>query len=414
MNSTHPCWCGQTDLTDFSPEYFCCENCQTLVLKNWPPAERFDVISDAGDFYGRGYYESHVTENYGLPSLAERARNDLNERCMHWMRTVLKYRLPPARTLDLGCGHGGFVALMRWAGFDATGLELSPWLVEYAKSTFGIPMLTGPIEKQNIEPGSLDLILHFDVLEHLPDPRSTMRRCMELLKPDGLMILQTPCFPAGHKYEDMVRDKDRFLEQFKPAEHLYIFSQESIARLFSEVGSPFVYFEPAIFHEYDMFAVVSARELTPHREEEATEALLRRPEGRLVQALLDANAQYKELARRYDQSDADRDARLQLLREADARIREIEADRETRLQNLLKMDALYKDLASRYKQIEAEREAIEQVLLKMDASYKLQMSYGLARLLRRLQAPLKMDALYKVMEERLASTAAADGSEPAE
>jgi hypothetical protein len=50
----------------------------------------------------------------------------------------------------------------------------------------------------------------------------------------------------------------------------------------------------------------------------------------------------------------------------------------------------------------------------MDASYKLQMSYGLARLLRRLQAPLKMDALYKVMEERLASTAAADGSEPAE
>ncbi len=414
MNSTHPCWCGQTDLTDFSPEYFCCENCQTLVLKNWPPAERFDVISDAGDFYGRDYYESHVTENYGLPSLAERARNDLNERCMHWMRTVLKYRLPPARTLDLGCGHGGFVALMRWAGFDATGLELSPWLVEYAKSTFGIPMLTGPIEKQNIEPGSLDLILHFDVLEHLPDPRSTMRRCMELLKPDGLMILQTPCFPAGHKYEDMVRDKDRFLEQFKPAEHLYIFSQESIARLFSEVGSPFVYFEPAIFHEYDMFAVVSARELTPHREEEATEALLRRPEGRLVQALLDANAQYKELARRYDQSDADRDARLQLLREADARIREIEADRETRLQNLLKMDALYKDLAGRYKQIEAEREAIEQVLLKMDASYKLQMSYGLARLLRRLQAPLKMDALYKVMEERLASTAAADGSEPAE
>src|SRR5713101_1048998 len=414
MNFTHPCWCGQTDLTDFSPEYFCCENCQTLVLKNWPPAERFDVIDDASDFYGRGYYESHVTENYGLPSLAERARNDLNERCMHWMRTVLKYRLPPARTLDLGSAHGGFVALMRWAGFDATGLELSPWLVEYAKSTFGIPMLTGPIEKQNIEPGSLDLILHFDVLEHLPDPRSTMRRCMELLKPDALMILQTPCFPAGHKYEDMVRDKDRFLEQFKPAEHLYIFSQESIARLFSEVGSPFVYFEPAIFHEYDMFAVVSARELTPHREEEATEALLRRPEGRLVQALLDANAQYKELARRYDQSDADRDARLQRLREADARIREIEADRETRLQNLLKMDALYKDLAGRYKQIEAEREAIEQVLLKMDASYKLQMSYGLARLLRRLQAPLKMDALYKVIEERLASTAAADGSEPAE
>ncbi len=240
MNSTHPCWCGQSDLTDFSPEYFCCENCQTLVLKNWPPAERFDVISDVGDFYGRGYYESHLPQAYGYPELFERARNDLNERCMHWMRTLLKYRLPPARTLELGCSHGGFVALMRWAGFDATGLELSPWLVEYAKSAFGVPMLTGTIEKQNLEPDSLDLVLHFDVLEHLPDPRTTMQRCMELLKPDGFMIVQTPCFPLGRTYEEMVRNKDRFLEQFKPAEHLYIFSRQSLVRLFSELGAPFL------------------------------------------------------------------------------------------------------------------------------------------------------------------------------
>jgi DNA repair exonuclease SbcCD ATPase subunit len=226
-----------------------------------------------------------------------------------------------------------------------------------------------------------------------------MQRCMDLLKPDGLMILQTPCFPAGRTYEEMVRNKDRFLEQLKSAEHLYIFSRASVARLFLEVGAPFLYFERAIFDHYDMFAVTSRRELTPHSEEEATEALLRRPEGRIVQALLDANAQYKELARRYDESEADREARLQLLQEADARIREIEADREARLQLLQEADARLRE--------------IEQVLLKMDASYKLQMSYGLARLLRRLQAPLKMDALYKAMEERLASNSASDGANAA-
>jgi hypothetical protein len=229
---------------------------------------------------------------------------------------------------------------------------------------------------------------------------------MDLLKPDGLMILQTPCFPAGRTYDEMVRNKDRFLEQLKSAEHLYIFSRASVARLFLEVGAPFLYFERAIFDHYDMFAVTSRRELTPHSEEEATEALLRRPEGRIVQALLDANAQYKELARRYDESEADRETRLQLLREADARIREIEADREARLQLLREADA-------RIREIEADREAIHQVLLKMDASYKLQMSYGLARLLRRLQAPLKMDALYKAMEERLASNSASDGANAA-
>ncbi len=402
MNSIHPCWCGRTDLAEFSAEYVLCESCQTLVVRNWPPPEHFDVVHDESDFYGRTYYESHLTQDFGLPSLEERARNDLNERCMHWMRTVLKYRLPPARTLELGSAHGGFVALMRWAGFDASGLEISPWLVEYAKSTFGVPMLTGAVEKQGLKPHSLDMILHFDLLEHLPDPRATMRRCMELLKPDGLMIFQTPCFPVAQTYEEMVQNKSRFPEMLKAPDHLYLFSRESVTRLFLELGAPFLYFERAIFDFYDMFAVVSTRELTPLGEEEATEALLRRPEGRIIQALLEANAQYNErgaqyselttqyhelttqyheLVRRYEESEADRAARLHLLNEADAQIREIEA----------------------------QRKAIEEVLLKMDASYQLQMSHRLARLLRRLHSPLKMDALYKAIEDRLASSNMADG-----
>jgi hypothetical protein len=75
------------------------------VVKNWPPTEQFDVVRDESNFYGRRYYESHVIQDYGLPSLGERARNDLNERCMHWMRTVLKYRLPPAPSLEVGSAH---------------------------------------------------------------------------------------------------------------------------------------------------------------------------------------------------------------------------------------------------------------------------------------------------------------------
>jgi len=63
--------------------------------------------------------------------------------------------------------------------------------------------------------------------------------------------------------------------------------------------------------------------------------------------LIDANAQHKELVRRYEEIDADREARLQALRQAGARIEEIEADREARLQKLLKMDALYKAMEER-------------------------------------------------------------------
>ena len=47
-------------------------------------------------------------------------------------------------------------------------------------------MLLGPVEDQQIEPGSLDVIALMDVFEHLPDPVSTMRHCLRLLRPDGI------------------------------------------------------------------------------------------------------------------------------------------------------------------------------------------------------------------------------------
>ena len=89
-------------------------------------------------------------------------------------------------------------------------------------------------------------------------------------------------------------------------------------------------------------------------------------------------------------------------------MRELVADREARLQLVKQADARMRELV-------ADRDAIEQVLSKMDASYKLQMSHGLARLLRRLQSPLKMDDLYKAMEERIASNSisVADGANAA-
>jgi 2-polyprenyl-3-methyl-5-hydroxy-6-metoxy-1,4-benzoquinol methylase len=389
MNSTHACWCGQTQLANFSSDYSLCENCQTLVVKNWPPPERFEVVDDATDFYGRSYYESHVTKDYGLPSLPERARTDLNERCMHWMRTVLKYHLPPARTLELGAAHGGFVALMGWAGFDATGLEISPSLVNYAKSTFGVPMLTGNVQDQSIEPGTLDLILLFDVLEHLPDPVSTLRHCITLLKPDGAVMIQTPSFPVGRTYQQMVDTQDRFVEQFKPSEHLYLFSESSVRRLFSDLGFPFVQFEPAIFDHYDMFLVASKQARTPHSPEKGTEELLRRPQGRVVQALLDANTQYNELAGRYRESEEDRRARLDLLEQADLRMKAIDSD---------------------LREANARIGTIDRQLMEIDAAYNQQMSHGLARLLRRLYGRLKIDPLYKTMDERIASGGKAAGT----
>ena len=63
---------------------------------------------------------------------------------------------------------------MKTAGFDAMGIELSPWVADYAAKTFDVAVHCGTLPDLQIEPESLDCVILMDVLEHLRDPKATM------------------------------------------------------------------------------------------------------------------------------------------------------------------------------------------------------------------------------------------------
>jgi SAM-dependent methyltransferase len=329
MPRTRTCWCGNTELLPFSPTYLQCASCGTLVVAEIPASNLSRVSDDEHDFYGREYWFSHQQDDLGFPDITVRARNDLPERCMHWLKTLLKFKRPPGQTLELGCAHGGFVALMQWAGFTAEGLELSPWIAEFATRTFGIPMLIGPIEEQSIAPASLDVIALMDVLEHLPDPAGTMSHCLRLLKPDGMLLIQTPRYSEGTSYDELTARRDPFLEQFKHEQHLFLFSERSVRELFQRLGAGYLQFEPAIFAQYDMFLATSRAPLEELSADDSAVPLNESPSSRLVQALLDCDHQ-TQLVRKYlDAAELDRAARLDVIhKQADglARIPGLEAD----------------------------------------------------------------------------------------
>jgi len=307
------CWCGSRSLTPFSPLYKRCEACATLVLNYTPKKDVTHVTDDALDLYGKTYYLERLVRQYGFPPLEIRARSELSERCLYWLRALLKYKLPPAAVLELGSSHGGFVAMMRWAGYDATGLELSPWLVEFAKANFGVPMLTGPIEDQDIEANSLDAIILMDVLEHLPDPAGTIGKCLSLLKPDGIMMIQTPCCPDDSSYEQLLSSQSSFLEQLKYEEHLYLFTRRSVQTFFDRLGVGNLNFEPAIFSHYDMFFAVSKSPFAVQTSDSIAAALSAGKESRLIQALLDADDARRSVVYALQQSETDRADRMAII-----------------------------------------------------------------------------------------------------
>jgi 2-polyprenyl-3-methyl-5-hydroxy-6-metoxy-1,4-benzoquinol methylase len=101
------------------------------------------------------------------------------------------------RMLDVGCGAGATTAAIRsvravaWAG----GIEYVDAVAEEARRVCE-KVWTGdaalaPLETE-IAPGSLDLVLCLDVLEHMADPWTMVRRLSALLAPGGRLIVSVP------------------------------------------------------------------------------------------------------------------------------------------------------------------------------------------------------------------------------
>jgi 2-polyprenyl-3-methyl-5-hydroxy-6-metoxy-1,4-benzoquinol methylase len=302
------CWCGNDALSPFCDGYARCDRCQTLVSLALRSTVDTRVHDDTADFYGRDYWFDHQTQKLGCPDIVSRSRSDLSERCVHWLRSLLQFKLPPARVLEVGCAHGGFVAMLRQAGFDATGLELSPSIVQYARESFDVPVLTGPIEDQSLASGSLDVVVMMDVMEHLPDPLKTLNRCLDLLKPDGVLFIQTPAYPERQSLAALNAYGHKFPMMLDPAEHLFLFSLSSAAELFRRLDAPHIEFIPAIFDFYDMAFAVSRRAIVRTTPAEREAALAATVSGRFMQAMLDLDERRLELLGKYRELRASKSA----------------------------------------------------------------------------------------------------------
>lgn len=304
------CWCGSEKLENFSADYLKCDKCGTLVVANLP-----QLMSNLAkeELYGREYWFSHQENDFGYKNIIERSRSDLSERCVYWLKTLLKYKLPPAKTLELGCAHGAFVALLRQLGFDSCGLEVSHWIVEYAKSAFNVPMLYGVIEKQEIEPQSFDAIIMMDVLEHLYNPMETLAHCFAALKEDGILLIQTPMYNESKTMQLLQANNDAFLKLLIPGEHIFLFSERSIREMCARLSINNIVFEQAFFSVYDMFLVVSGKPVIINLPEQVEAALAKTGQTRMAQALIDLFDSKMQLFNKLQESEADRAARLNVI-----------------------------------------------------------------------------------------------------
>lgn len=99
------------------------------------------------------------------------------------------------RVIDLGCGMGGFVAVMRQAGFDATGVDSDPSCIAEARS-HGLPVIEADVIQylRGAQAGSCDAIVAAHLVEHLPYEvvLELVEQAHRVLAPGGRLLLITP------------------------------------------------------------------------------------------------------------------------------------------------------------------------------------------------------------------------------
>lgn len=142
------------------------------------------------------------------------------------------------KVLDVGCGTGAL-----WEGFpgQVTGIEIDPASAALANQNL-FRAISGDVEDltdQEITGGTrFDAVVCADVLEHLYDPWSLMRRLSRFLRPEGYALVSIPNIRHYSTLRALVfrRDFPYAKSGILDVDHVRFFTYKGIMQLLDQAG----------------------------------------------------------------------------------------------------------------------------------------------------------------------------------
>lgn len=118
----------------------------------------------------------------------------------------IKPRMTPHGTIiDVGAASGDFVKMAVDDGIDAIACDYSKEALLHAEKHYGLKTLQSPAESIDAPDESFDVVTMFHTIEHLPDPMKVLREMYRVLKPNGLIFLETPNYSPHYLIQTKLR-----------------------------------------------------------------------------------------------------------------------------------------------------------------------------------------------------------------
>jgi SAM-dependent methyltransferase len=187
-----------------------------------------------GIYQSDAYYRQRSADGSGYDAYAaERAyREAKGARLLAALQAQVS--TAPRCLLEVGSGFGYTLAAAAARGWRHQGVDVNPEAARAAQAIYGFETVVGTLE-QALSDGRIaeavwDVVLYQFVLEHLVDPRAELSTAVRALAPGGTLLLVVPSMSSfelsvfGASYRSL------------RADHLQLFSADSIAKLLASAG----------------------------------------------------------------------------------------------------------------------------------------------------------------------------------
>lgn len=217
-----------------------CHQCGLVFLDPQPSPE---ILKK---HYPRQQYYSYKGSIKGLSGLISKFRSYLIKR--YYQPTILsrafsalvqgvpaipkKPKKKQGKILDVGCGSGDTLVLLKELGWDVYGLEIDKNAIKVARGRGIVNVKLGGYEKIADFPNNyFDSIRLYHVIEHISDPHNCLQLIYKKLKPEGEVILGTP-----NANSMLSRIFGRFWYNLDIPRHLFVFSPYTLSMIVKTEG----------------------------------------------------------------------------------------------------------------------------------------------------------------------------------
>jgi len=224
-----PCYmCGATEgevqVDDPPFKVVRCASCSFVYVTPRVPDSHLHLI------YQTDYFTSHNAGEFGYSDYTRDKKGYL--KTFRRKAEFVHAHRPSGRVLEIGSAAGFFLFAMRELGYEANGVEISQYVVDYARDELNLDGIHhGPLETCPFPKGSYDIVALWDVIEHVPDPIEELKRIREYLRPDGLLVMQTQNVDAS-----LAKILGRKWQHYKQLEHIHHFSPTTMKTALDRSG----------------------------------------------------------------------------------------------------------------------------------------------------------------------------------